>query len=153
MMEFTMENMTNNPIADNNTIKSELDNKQMSIELSGETVELLEFLAASQEISHQEAVRRAIATEVYFLKRLAGSKALIQEPEWVDRKKIGASGGITIAIIVFFGVSLLAEFLLIGLGTFYPQSNSDLIKNMLPLLINSLTAIVSITLAFYFKEQ
>jgi hypothetical protein len=148
-----MESMTNNPIADNTDPKSDRDNQRMSIELSGETVELLEFLAASQGISHDEAIRRAIVTEVYFLKRLEGSKVSIQKPEWVTQKKVAASGGIAIAIIVFFGVSLLAEFLLIGLGTVYPQSNNDLIKDMLPLLINSLTAIVSITLAFYFKEQ
>ncbi len=153
MMRFKIQNMTNNPIADNTDPKSDRDNKQMSIELSGETVELLEFLAASQGISQHEAIRRAIATEVYFLKRLEESKVSIQKPEWVAQKKVAASGGIAIAIIVFFGVSLLAEFLLIGLGTFYPQSNSDLIKAMLPLLINSLTAIVSITLAFYFKEH
>jgi hypothetical protein len=148
-----MENMTSNPIADNTDPKSDRDNKRMSIDLSGETVELLEFLADSQEISHNEAIQRAIATEVYFLKRLEESKVSIPKPEWVAQKKVAASGGIAIAIIVFFGVSLLAEFLLIGLGTVYPQSNSDLIKDMLPLLINSLTAIVSITLAFYFKEQ
>jgi hypothetical protein len=153
MMGFKIENMTNNPIADNTDPKSDRDDRWMSIDLSGETVELLEFLADSQGISHHEAIRRAIVTEVYFLKRLAESKVSIQKPEWVVQKKVGASGGITIAIIVFFGVSLLAEFLLIGLGTFYPQSNSDLIKAMLPLLINSLTAIVSLTLAFYFKEQ
>ena len=143
-----MENMTTNPIADNTDPKSDRDNRRMSIDLSGETVELLEFLAASQGISHNEAIRRAIATDVALQSQV---KQDIQE--WVARKKVGARSGIPIAIIVFFGVSLLAEFLLIGLGTFYPQSNSDLIKDMLPLLINSLTAIVSITLAFYFKEQ
>ncbi len=54
----------------------------MSIGLSGETVELLEFLADNQGISQNEAIRRAIATDVYFLKeRLEGSKVLLQKPD------------------------------------------------------------------------
>lgn len=73
--------------------------------------------------------------------------------DWIAQKREGARGGIAITLIVFFGVSLLAEFSLIGLGAFYPQSNSDLIKDTLPLLINSLTSIVSLALAFYFKEK
>jgi hypothetical protein len=73
--------------------------------------------------------------------------------DWVAQKREGARGGIAIALIVFFGVSLLAEFLLIGIGAFYPQANSALIKDTLPLLINSLTSIVSLALAFYFKEK
>ena len=73
--------------------------------------------------------------------------------DWVAQKRAGARGGIAITLLVFFGVSLLAEFLLIGLGAFYPQSNTALIKDTLPLLINSLTAIVSLALAFYFKEK
>jgi hypothetical protein len=73
--------------------------------------------------------------------------------DWVAQKREGARGGIAIVLIVFFGVSLLAEFLLIGLGAFYPQANSALIKDTLPLLINSLTSIVTIALAFYFKEK
>ncbi len=73
--------------------------------------------------------------------------------DWIAQKREGARGGIAITLIVFFGVSLLAEFLLIGLGAFYPQSNTALIKDTLPLLINSLTSIVSLALAFYFKEK
>jgi hypothetical protein len=73
--------------------------------------------------------------------------------DWIATKRSGVPGGIAITLIVFFGVSLLAEFLLIGLGAFYSQSNSDLIKDTLPLLINSLTAIVSLALALYFKEK
>jgi Ribbon-helix-helix protein, copG family len=54
----------------------------MSISLSGDTAELLEFLAASQGISQNEAIRRAIATDVYFIKeRLDGSRVLIQKPD------------------------------------------------------------------------
>jgi Ribbon-helix-helix protein, copG family len=74
--------MTNNTIADNTAPKSIQSTKRMSIGLSGETVELLEFLADSQGISQNEAIRRAIATDVYFLKeRLEGSKVLLQKPD------------------------------------------------------------------------
>jgi hypothetical protein len=72
---------------------------------------------------------------------------------WVAEKREGARSGIAVTLIVFFGISLLAEFLLIGLGAFYPQSNTALIKDTLPLLINSLTSIVSLALAFYSKEK
>lgn len=72
---------------------------------------------------------------------------------WVSQKRAGARSGIAVTLIVFFGVSLLAEFLLIGLGTFYPQANIALIKDTLPLLINSLTSILCLTLAFYFKDR
>jgi hypothetical protein len=74
--------MTNILIADNTAPKSIQSTKRMSIGLSGETVELLEFLADSQGISQNEAIRRAIATDVYFLKeRLEGSKVLLQKPD------------------------------------------------------------------------
>jgi hypothetical protein len=70
--------MTTNTIADNTAPKSIQSTKRMSIGLSGETVELLEFLADSQGISQNEA----IATDVYFLKeRLEGSKVLLQKPD------------------------------------------------------------------------
>jgi hypothetical protein len=56
--------------------------KRMSISLSGDIVELLEFLAERQGISQNEAIRRAIATDVYFLKeRLEGAKVLIQKSD------------------------------------------------------------------------
>lgn len=74
--------MNTNTIADNTAPKSIPNTKRMSIGLSGETVELLEFLAQSQGISQNEAIRRAIATDVYFLKeRLEGSKVLLQKPD------------------------------------------------------------------------
>ena len=73
--------------------------------------------------------------------------------EWIARKREGSRSGITITLIVFFGVSLLAEFLLIGLGAFYHQANTALIKDTLPLLINSLTSILSLALAFYFRDK
>jgi hypothetical protein len=72
---------------------------------------------------------------------------------WVAQKREGARSGIATTLIVFFGLSLLAEFLLIGFGAFYPQANTALIKDTLPLLINSLTSIVSLALAFYFKDK
>jgi Arc/MetJ-type ribon-helix-helix transcriptional regulator len=61
----------------------------------------------------------------------------------------GARSGIAVTLIVVFGVSLLAVFLLIGLGAFYPQANVALIQDTLPLLINSLTSMLSLALAFY----
>jgi hypothetical protein len=74
--------MTINTLADNTAPKPIQSTKRMSIGLSGETVELLEFLADSQGISQNEAIRRAIATDVYFLKeRLEGSKVLLQKPD------------------------------------------------------------------------
>jgi hypothetical protein len=68
--------------ADNTTPRSPQGTKRMSISLSGDTAELLEFLAESQGISQNEAIRRAIATDVYFIKeRLDGSRVLIQKPD------------------------------------------------------------------------
>jgi hypothetical protein len=72
---------------------------------------------------------------------------------WVSPKRAGARSGITVTLIVFFGVSLLVEFLLIGLGAFYPQANVALIKDTLPLMINSLTSILFLALAFDFKDK
>jgi Ribbon-helix-helix protein, copG family len=148
-----------NTISDSTASRSPQDTQPISISLSGNTAELLEFLATSQGISQNEAIRRAISTEAYFLKEhqlidIALSPALKQEiRDGVILKKKGASNGIAITLIVFFGVSLLAEFLLIGLGAFYAQANSDLIKDTLPLLINSLTCILSLALALYFREK
>ena len=72
---------------------------------------------------------------------------------WVAQKREGAGSGIATTLIVFFGLSLLAEFILIGFGAFYPQANTALIKDTLPLLISSITSIVSLALAFYFKDK
>ena len=69
------EQKTNDPPTPNNP-------KRMSISLSGDIVELLEFLAERQGITQNEAIRRAIATDVYFLKeRLQGANILIQKPD------------------------------------------------------------------------
>jgi hypothetical protein len=81
----------------------------------------------------------------------ATTKQEIQD--WIAQKREGSRSGIAITVIVFFGIFMLAELLLIGLGTFYPPANLDLIKNTLPLLGSSLTSIVTIVLVFYFKEK
>lgn len=54
--------------------------KRMSISLSGDITRLLEFLAETQGISQNEALRKAIATEAFLLEeRLQGSKLLLQK--------------------------------------------------------------------------
>jgi hypothetical protein len=73
--------------------------------------------------------------------------------DWIAQKREGSRSGIAITVIVFFGIFLLVELLLIGLGTFYPPANLDLLKDTLPLLSSSLTSIVTIVLVFYFKEK
>ncbi|HEY9798722.1 MAG TPA: ribbon-helix-helix protein, CopG family [Leptolyngbyaceae cyanobacterium] len=56
--------------------------KRMSISLSGDIARLLEFLAESQGISQNEALRKAIATEAYLLQeRQQGTKVLLQKPD------------------------------------------------------------------------
>lgn len=82
---------------------------------------------------------------------LATTKQEIQD--WAAQKRDGSRSGIVITIVVFFGVFLLIELLLIGLGTFYPPANLDLIKDTLPLLSSYLTSILTIVLIFYFKEK
>jgi hypothetical protein len=81
----------------------------------------------------------------------ATTKQEIQD--WIAQKREGSRSGIAITVIVFFGVFLLIELIFIGLGTFYPPANLDLIKDTLPLLSNSLISIVTIVLVFYFKEK
>jgi predicted DNA-binding protein len=56
--------------------------KRMSISLSVEASELLDFLAQSQGITQNEALRRAISTEAFFLKEMkSGAKVLIQNSD------------------------------------------------------------------------
>ncbi len=63
--------------------------KRMSISLSGDAVKFLEFLAESQGISQNEALRKAIATEFYLLEeRLKGSKVLLQRADEEIREVI-----------------------------------------------------------------
>ena len=58
------------------------DVKRMSVSLSGDIARMLEFLAESQGISQNEALRKAIATEAYLLQeRLQGTKVLLQHPD------------------------------------------------------------------------
>lgn len=55
------------------------DVKRRSLNLSGASTELLDYIAEQQGVSANEAIRRAIATEAYFLKeRKAGAKVLVQ---------------------------------------------------------------------------
>ena len=57
-------------------------NKRMSITLPTEVAEMLEFLATSQGISQNEALRKAIATEAYFHKEIKqGSTVLIMNSD------------------------------------------------------------------------
>lgn len=56
--------------------------KRLSVSLSDDAADLLEFLAQSQSITQNEALRRAIATEAYLLKeRIDGTKVLFQKPD------------------------------------------------------------------------
>jgi hypothetical protein len=61
----------------------------MSISMSGDVAQLLEFLAETQGVSQNEALRKAIATEAYLLEeRLQGSKVLLQKPDKEIREVI-----------------------------------------------------------------
>lgn len=52
--------------------------KRMSVILSSDAAQLLEWLAATQGITQTEALRKAIATEAYLHKEIKqGSKVLI----------------------------------------------------------------------------
>ena len=52
--------------------------KRMSVTLSSDAAQLLEWLAATQGITQTEALRKAIATEAYLYKEIKqGSKVLI----------------------------------------------------------------------------
>ena len=56
--------------------------KRMSVTLSDDIARTLEFLAKSQGISQNEALRKAIATESYLLQeRMQGTKILLQHPD------------------------------------------------------------------------
>lgn len=56
--------------------------KRMSVSLSGDAARLLEFLAETQGITQNEALRKAIATEAYLRQEmLEGSKVLLQKPD------------------------------------------------------------------------
>jgi hypothetical protein len=56
--------------------------KRLSISLSDDAANLLEFLAQSQGITQNEALRKAIATEAYLLEeRMQGTKVLLQKSD------------------------------------------------------------------------
>jgi len=63
--------------------------KRMSISLSGDAAQLLEFIAQTQGITQNEALRKAIATEAYLLEeRMQGSKVLLQKSDKEVREVI-----------------------------------------------------------------
>lgn len=56
--------------------------KRISVSLSADTAQMLEYLAKTQGITQNEALRKAIATEGYFQKEIrAGSKVLLQKSD------------------------------------------------------------------------
>lgn len=56
--------------------------KRMSVTLSGDAARMLEYLAESQGITQNEALRKAIATEAYIRQELdQGAKVLLQKPD------------------------------------------------------------------------
>jgi len=68
---------------------SKFDNKRMSVTLSQDAAEMLEYLAQEQGITQREALVRAIATELYLYKaRKDGSKILFHTSEGEVREVI-----------------------------------------------------------------
>jgi hypothetical protein len=66
-----------------------LKTKRMSITLTGDSIEHLEFLSNSQGITQNEALKKAIATEVYIRKHLMiGVKVLLQNPDGEIREVV-----------------------------------------------------------------
>lgn len=56
--------------------------KRMSVSLSGDAARLLEYLAESQGLTQNEALRKAIATEAYLRQEIdQGAKVLLQKPD------------------------------------------------------------------------
>lgn len=68
--------------AQNSSATKATSGKRLSISLSDDAANLLEFLAQTQGITQNEALRRAIATEAYLLEeRMQGTKVLLQKPD------------------------------------------------------------------------
>ncbi len=68
--------------AKNSSATKTTSGKRLSISLSDDAANLLEFLAQTQGITQNEALRRAIATEAYLLQeRMQGTKVLLQKPD------------------------------------------------------------------------
>lgn len=63
--------------------------KRMSITLTGEAIQHLEFLSNTQGITQNEALKKAIATEVYIRKHvMLGTKVLLQNPDGEIREVV-----------------------------------------------------------------
>lgn len=68
-----------NQTSQRNTARSPTATR-MTISLSEDVAKLLEWLAETQSVTKNEALRKAIATEAYFQKEMAeGSKILLQK--------------------------------------------------------------------------
>jgi Ribbon-helix-helix protein, copG family len=68
--------------AKNSSVTKVNSGKRLSVSLSDDAANLLEFLAQSQGITQNEALRKAIATEAYLLEeRTQGTKVLLQKPD------------------------------------------------------------------------
>ncbi len=66
-----------------------LKTKRMSITLTGDSTEYLEFLSNSQGITQNEALKKAIATEVYIRKHtMLGVKVLLENPDGEIREVV-----------------------------------------------------------------
>src|ERR671933_2146688 len=69
------------PVANNSSNATNIV-KRMSVSLSGDAARMLEFLAETQGITQNEALRKAIATEAYLRQEIIqGSKVLLQKPD------------------------------------------------------------------------
>lgn len=67
-------------ISDKNA--AQISNKRMSISLSSDIAQMLEWLAETQNLTQNEALRKAIATEAYIQKEIReGSKILLQKAD------------------------------------------------------------------------
>lgn len=72
-------------------MSDEIDSKtkRMSVTLSQDEAEMLEWLATEQGVTQKEALRKAIASEAYLYKeRRVGSKILFRTKEGVVREVI-----------------------------------------------------------------
>jgi hypothetical protein len=70
-------------------LSQNLKTKRMSITLTGNSIEHLEFLSNSQGITQNEAMKKAIATEVYIRKHtMLGVKVLLQNPDGEIREVV-----------------------------------------------------------------
>lgn len=63
--------------------------KRMSISLAGDAAQMLEYLATSQCITQNEALRKSIATEAYLRQEMVqGTKVLLQKPDGEIREVV-----------------------------------------------------------------